>query len=255
MHKKRSKRGKKKLIDEMIQEEMFEFNEISKKIKKEQNIISGNPTLSLSKPRNERQKKYLQYLNDETVKVITAAGPAGTGKTLFACENAISRFINGEIEKIIITRPVVSADEDIGYLPGDLEDKMDPYMRPLYDIFYNFMHPEQLMRYLKDKSIEIVPLAFMRGRTFKKCWIIADEMQNATCDQTMMLLTRIGTDSKIILTGDPDQHDRKNKVSGLNDFINRSKNYEGKSIKNIYFLNGDIEREPIVKDILNLYDL
>ena len=248
MHKKRADKYE---LDDIIENGYYEYN-ITKKISKKK---KSNKNFYLSEPRNTNQRKYLQYINDNSIKLIIATGPAGTGKTMFPCEIAIQKFMNNDIDKIIITRPVVTADEDIGFLPGDMEDKMEPYMRPLYDIFYKFMHPNNLINYIKEKKIEIVPLAFMRGRTFKNCWIIADEMQNATCEQTMMLLTRIGENSKLILTGDPQQHDRKEKESGLTDFKKKLINYKGNSIKTVEFIRNDIQREPIVKEILDLYNL
>jgi phosphate starvation-inducible protein PhoH and related proteins len=231
----------------------YQINEgINEYYENKVNLIQINNE-QLSKPRNENQKKYSNYLNSDKVKVVLATGPAGTGKTMFPSQKAIQLFMNGDINKIIITRPVVSADEEIGFLPGTLEDKMEPWMRPIYDIFYDFMHPKYLKKCLEEKSIEIVPLAYMRGRTFKNCWIIADEMQNATVSQMKMILTRIGSHSKIIMTGDLEQHDRKSEFSGLDDFMKRCENYKGEGIKTVRFVIGDIEREPIIRDILRLY--
>tara|TARA_Y100000589_G_scaffold322794_1_gene356337 strand:+ start:1646 stop:2398 length:753 start_codon:yes stop_codon:yes gene_type:complete len=245
---KKNRKGKNKYNDvifedmEIYSETRFETNNKFKK------------SHSYSIPKNISQKTYLDHLKNETVKIIIASGPAGTGKTMFACEQGIKRLLNGEIEKLIITRPAIAADEEIGYLPGTLEDKMEPWVRPIYDVLYNFISPSYLKDLLKEHVIEIVPLAYMRGRTFKDSWIIADEMQNATISQTKMLLTRIGNNSKMILTGDLEQHDRKNDDSGLSDFISKIQKYTGNSIKHIAFQIKDIEREAVVKDILKLYN-
>ena len=245
---KKNRKGKNKYNDvifedmEIYSETRFETNNKFKK------------SYSYSIPKNISQKTYLDHLKNETVKIIIASGPAGTGKTMFACEQGIKRLLNGEIEKLIITRPAIAADEEIGYLPGTLEDKMEPWVRPIYDVLYNFISPSYLKDLLKEHVIEIVPLAYMRGRTFKDSWIIADEMQNATISQTKMLLTRIGNNSKMILTGDLEQHDRKNDDSGLSDFISKIQKYTGNSIKHIAFQIKDIEREAVVKDILKLYN-
>ena len=135
---------------------------------------------------------------------------AGTGKTLFATEFGMKNFLMNNVEKIIFTRPSVSVDEDLGYLPGTLEEKMAPWVRPIYDIIYRFINPKEVTQLVEDKVIEISPLGYMRGRTFKNAWIIADEMQNSTVAQMKMLLTRLGENSRLIITGDLEQHDRKN---------------------------------------------
>lgn len=209
--------------------------------------------------RNEKQKKYMNYLYDQNVSCIFSVGPAGTGKTMICCHVAIQKLKKGEIDKIVITRPAVSVDEDHGFLPGDIEEKMEPWLRPIYDVFYKFYPPHQVKSLIKKQVIEICPLAFMRGRTFDNCWIIADEMQNATQSQMMMLLTRIGADSKIIITGDLNQHDRGFDSNGLKDFMLRYDSYsdekkeEMNDIQVIKFQDGDIERNPVIKTILGMY--
>ena len=258
MPKKGKKYKKKNEIDDYIEEELFNYFDFkslnyNNYVEKKEEIICVDES-TLTKPKNENQKQYYDFLNNNDIKVILATGPAGTGKTMMPSERAILNLLNNKIGKIIITRPVVTADEEIGFLPGDLNDKMAPWMRPIYDMFHQFMTPDKLQKYIAEEKIEIVPLAFMRGRTFKNSFIIADEMQNATCSQMKMILTRIGKNSKIIITGDLEQHDRVKDKSGLEDFINRIKNYEGIGIKHIEFFAKDIEREQIVRDILNLYD-
>ena len=208
-----------------------------------------------SKPRNESQKKFLNYLKNKDYKIIIASGPAGTGKTLFGIEQGVKNYINGNFEKLIFTRPVVSVDEDLGYLPGTIEDKMAPWIRPIYDILYNFMSPKEVESLLIEKVIEISPLGFMRGRTFKNCWIVADEMQNSTVSQMKMLLTRIGENSRLIITGDCEQHDRKNEINGLEDFLGKIKGRRSGSISSVEFDKCDIEREEVVKEVLEIYEI
>lgn len=205
-------------------------------------------------PRNESQKRFLTSLKKENFKIVLASGPAGTGKTLFGIEQGIKNYINGNYEKIIFTRPVVSVDEDIGYLPGTLEDKMAPWVRPIFDILYNFVSPKEVEGLISEKIIEISPLGFMRGRTFKNSWIVADEMQNSTVSQMKMLLTRIGENSRLIITGDCEQHDRKYEINGLEDFLNKMKGRRSSSISSVEFDKCDIEREEVVKEVLEIYE-
>lgn len=206
-----------------------------------------------SKPRNATQWKYVRELEKKTNKIIIATGPAGTGKTLFGTEYGIKHFLMGDFEKLIFTRPAVSADEDLGYLPGTLEDKMAPWVRPIYDILHTFVSPSEVTQLLESKSIEIAPLAYMRGRTFKNTWIVADECQNTNVNQFKMLLTRIGENSRMVITGDLDQHDRHDEINGLADFLEKLHRGRSKSISNIEFGKDDIEREEVIKDVLDIY--
>ena len=185
--------------------------------------------------------------------MVFAVGPAGTGKTMLACYAAIQGLNDDSFKKIVLTRPAVSVEEDIGYLPGTLEEKMDPWTRPIMDIFAEFYSQVQIASMIKEKIIEICPLAYMRRRTFKNSFIIADEMQNSTPNQMKMLLTRIGDDSKMVITGDLRQHDRKYDENGLKDIYERIKDRTHKRIECITFEHTDIERSPIVKDILDIY--
>ena len=203
-------------------------------------------------PKNENQKKYNRVLYSNKP-MIFATGPAGTGKTMLACYAAINGLNDDAYNKIILTRPTVSVEEDIGYLPGTLEEKMDPWTRPILDIFSEFYTQNQIQYMLKEKTIEICPLAYMRGRTFKTAYIIADEMQNSTPNQMKMLLTRIGENSKMVITGDLNQHDRKYEENGLKDIFEKLNNKTYKRIECITFDHEDIERSPIVKDILDIY--
>ena len=209
------------------------------------------------KPKNNSQSKLVAYLNDETKKIVIATGPAGTGKTLFATQVAIRGFLLGIYDKIIFTRPSVSVDEDLGFLPGTLEDKMAPWMRPLYDILYAHITPKEVAQLIEDKVIEICPLGFMRGRTFKNCCIIADECQNTSPHQMKLLLTRIGENCRVFITGDLEQCDRRahddSSKNGLEDFLDKIKGKRSESISSVEFGIGDVEREEIVKEILEIY--
>jgi len=204
-------------------------------------------------PKNGSQRDYHNLLSQKTKKIVVATGPAGTGKTLFATELGVKNFLLGNIEKLIFTRPSVSVDEDLGYLPGTLEEKMAPWVRPIYDILYQFINPKDVITLLEEKVIEIAPLGFMRGRTFKNCWIVADEMQNSSVSQMKMLLTRLGENTRLVVTGDLDQHDRHEELNGLDDFLNKFKGKRSSSITSVEFDNADIQREEVVKEVLEIY--
>ena len=204
-------------------------------------------------PKNDHQKDYNRVLYSMNKPMVFAVGPAGTGKTMLACYAAISGYNDKTFKKIILTRPVVSVEEDIGYLPGTLEEKMDPWTRPIMDVFSEFYSQGDIQYMIKEKIIEICPLAYMRGRTFKDSFIIADEMQNSTPNQMKMLLTRIGEGSKMVVTGDPKQHDRKYEDNGLIDICSKLDGKRTKRIEYIKFEFSDIERSPIVRDILEIY--
>ena len=209
-------------------------------------------------PKSSNQKKYIQHLNDEKVDLILAVGPAGTGKTLFACLHAISLLKSGSIRKIILTRPVIPVEEDIGFLPGNIVKKMDPWTKPIFDLFLEYFSKTEIDNYIHNNVIEISPLAYMRGRTFKNSFIIADEMQNSSPNQMKMLTTRIGIESKMVITGDLNQSD-KYENNGLYDLIKKINNYDETSeiINNIKIINlekEDIERSDIVKKIINIYN-
>jgi phosphate starvation-inducible PhoH-like protein len=206
-----------------------------------------------TKPKNERQEQYAHLLKAKSKKIVVATGPAGTGKTLFATEAGVRNFLNGTYEKLIFTRPSVSVDEDLGYLPGTLEEKMAPWVRPIYDVLYNFISPKEVSALMEEKIIEISPLGYMRGRTFKNCWIVADEMQNSTMSQMKMLLTRLGENSRLIITGDLEQYDRPNELNGLEDFLDKFKGKRSSSISSFEFQRTDIQREDVVKEVLEIY--
>lgn len=216
-------------------------------------------------PKTENQIKYVYQLSNENNTIIIALGPAGTGKTLFACSEAIKQLKFGMVNKIIITRPLVTVEEDLGFLPGNINKKMDPWTRPIFDIFLEVFSQREIDVMVINNIIEISPLAYMRGRTFKNAFIIADEMQNSSPNQMMMLTTRIGVNSKMVITGDLKQTDKGNN-SGLSDFVNRFELYKkydteskrdkkesDKNIEVIYLGKSDIERNPIVKKIIDIY--
>lgn len=204
-------------------------------------------------PKNSSQTQYTNLLKNKHKKIVVANGPAGTGKTMFATEYGIRYFMTNMYEKLIFTRPSVSVDEDLGYLPGTLEEKMAPWIRPIYDILYRFMTPKEVTQLLEDKVIEIAPLGYMRGRTFQNAWIVADEMQNSTVAQMKMLLTRLGENSRLVVTGDLEQHDNVCEVNGLEDFLERFKGKRSGSISSFEFERDDIQREEVVKEVLEIY--
>ena len=203
-------------------------------------------------PRNKNQETYLQKLQDDRKNIVFAIGPAGTGKTLLAVLNGIKLLQDGVIDKIIVTRPAVSVDEDIGFLPGTLNEKMAPWTRPIFDVLGEYYQTKEIAAMLEDGIIEISPLAYMRGRTFKNAYIIADEMQNATQNQMKMLLTRLGENSTMVVTGDLAQADRL-KDNGLIDFIGKIEGRKTQHIDVVRFDHRDIERHKAVAEVLNLY--
>lgn len=204
-------------------------------------------------PKGASQEEFWLALNNFNHKLVFGIGPAGTGKTMLACCAAIDALQNHNYKKIIITRPTVSVEEDLGFLPGSLEEKMDPWLRPLLDIFSEYYTSNTISWMLKEKILEISPLAFMRGRTFNDSYIIADEMQNSTVNQMKCLLTRIGNNSKMIVTGDLNQHDCKFKENGLKDITSRIKGKNYKRIHVTEFSAKDVQRSSIVKDVLEIY--
>ena len=203
-------------------------------------------------PRNRNQEQYVLQLLDETKDIVFGIGPAGTGKTLLAVQVAVKLFKEGQIDKIIVTRPAVSVDEDLGFLPGTLEQKMAPWTRPIFDVLREYFNAREIEGMIEEGIIEIAPLAYMRGRTFKNSFILADEMQNATQNQMKMLLTRLGEGSMMAVTGDLAQADRL-KDNGLIDFTDRLAAANLSHIDIVNFGQGDIERHEAVKEVLKIY--
>ena len=205
-------------------------------------------------PKSLNQETYIDLLQNDQRLIVFASGPAGTGKTMLAVLAALKAFRAGECSKIIITRPAVGVDdEQHGFLPGTLNQKMEPWTRPIFDIVEEYYKPQEVTRLLDDKLIEIAPLAHMRGRTFKNSWIIADEMQNATPSQMKMLLTRLGENSKMVVTGDTQQADRRAKDNGLLDFQRLYRDFKSQYIAGVEFAVKDVRRHPAVAEVLKLY--
>jgi phosphate starvation-inducible protein PhoH and related proteins len=203
-------------------------------------------------PRNKHQEHYLRLLQDDSKNIVFAVGPAGTGKTLLAVQNGIKLLQEGVVDKIIVTRPAVSVDEDLGFLPGTLNEKMAPWTRPIFDVLGEYYDQKTIENFLYEGIVEISPLAYMRGRTFKNAYIVADEMQNATQNQVKMLLTRLGENSKMVVTGDLAQADRL-KDNGLIDFIQRIEDKKYQHIDIVRFDQKDIERHEAVREVLEIY--
>lgn len=202
-------------------------------------------------PRSYNQAVYLDAI--EKYELVFGIGPAGTGKTYLAVAQALKAVLTHKKRKLIITRPVVEADESLGYLPGDLEQKIQPYLRPIYDSIESIISQEIFKKLLENRTIEIAPLAYMRGRTFSRCFIILDEAQNTTMKQMLMFLTRIGEDSQAIITGDITQTDLPKKTkSGLVHAAETLKTIP--EIRFIYFKKHDIVRSPLVKKIIRAYE-
>jgi phosphate starvation-inducible protein PhoH len=230
-----------------------------RRIKRQSNIIkfedhiaekihTANPVA-----RTPQQQEYLDLLMQYDKRIIVALGPAGTGKTMLATCRAIQRMQKGEIDKIVITRPASSVDEEHGFLPGDLRQKMEPWTRPILDVFESHYFPQQIEEMMYRGQLEIAPLAYMRGRTFNDSMIIGDEMQNSTPSQIKMLMTRLGRGSSMVITGDTRQSDRMTD-NGLIDF---RRIYEGwanpEYVKFIELTKADVQRHPAVTEILSMY--
>jgi phosphate starvation-inducible PhoH-like protein len=209
-------------------------------------------------PKSENQKVYYAAVNNPEIPIVLGVGAAGTGKTLFALTAAINALKTGKIQKIVLTRPIVPVDEEeLGFLPGDLKNKMAPWTQPMFDIFLEYYSKMALDLMVKEGVIEISPLAFMRGRTFKKCFVIADEMQNSSPNQMMMLTTRIGTDTRLFITGDLAQTDREG-TNGLTDFVVRARKPDSLVdqglVKIVNFGAEDVERSMIVNRVVEMYN-
>lgn len=203
-------------------------------------------------PRSAGQIGYMQQLaRDE---LIFALGPAGTGKTYLAVAQAVSQLVSGSVQRLILSRPAVEAGERLGFLPGDMKDKVDPYLRPIYDALYDCMLPEQVERRIASGEIEIAPIAFMRGRTLADAFVILDEAQNTTREQMKMFLTRFGQNSRMVICGDPRQVDIPggDRLSGLVDAVERLEGVEGIAVSR--FGAGDVVRHPIVGRIVAAYE-
>lgn len=205
----------------------------------------------LIEPRTDAQKAYVRALFDN--ELAFGIGPAGTGKTYLAVAVGVNMFLAGHVDKIILSRPAVEAGERLGFLPGDMKDKVDPYMQPLYDALNDFLPGKQLAKLMEEKQIEIAPLAFMRGRTLARAFVVLDEAQNATSMQMKMFLTRLGEGSRMVITGDRTQVDLPRGVqSGLKDAERLLQSIP--SISFSYFTSADVVRHPLVAKIIQAYD-
>ena len=232
----------------------------ARKYQPDSNVLSFNTYVQQRKtvslvPRSLKQEEYVNNLLDPDKTIVFATGPAGTGKTMLGVLAAIKAFKAGTVEKIIITRPAVGVDDEKhGFLPGTLNEKMEPWTRPIFDVIKEYYSPKEVAYMLETEVIEISPLAYMRGRNLKKAFIIADEMQNSSVNQLLMLLTRISDGSRLVVTGDLDQVDRQfAKTNGLIDFFAKFEGYKGDAIGATRFEVQDVQRHPIVTEILNLY--
>jgi|SaaInlStandDraft_5_1057022.scaffolds.fasta_scaffold01389_6 phosphate starvation-inducible protein PhoH and related proteins len=248
------------LMSLLLSSMIYSTVSFNKNLLKVRNLRQFSSKMNEIIPKTNQQIKYDEFLNNPQIKLIVGNGPAGTGKTLIACKNAIKQYQLNKVDKIVITRPIITVDEDIGFLPGDINDKMNPWTLPIFDVFREYFDSTEIKYMVTENKIEIVPLGFMRGRTFKNSFIIADEMQNSSPTQMLMLLTRIGENSKMAITGDLNQSDIKS-VNGFHDLIVKlNKQYEDdyyKMIKDkmaiVNFKNGDIMRSDIVSKILEIY--
>lgn len=219
------------------------------------NLFMSNVPVSSKKrfivPKTETQREYIEAIKNYDI--VIGIGPAGTGKTYLAVAMAVNAFLKKQVARIVLARPAVEAGEKLGFLPGDIEEKVSPYLRPLYDALFDMMEPEKVAKYLERGIIEIAPLAFMRGRTLNDSFIILDEAQNTTSEQMKMYLTRLGFNSKTVITGDITQIDLPaGKLSGLVEAERILKGIEG--IKFIYFTEKDVVRHRLVQEIIRAYE-
>jgi len=230
----------------MNESKTIDFNQANFKIK------NRRPVNIFAQTKN--QQVYLDYLNDPEKEIVVVSGPAGTGKTYLAMLTAIKQLREGQCDKIVLTRPAVTVDDEKhGFLPGDLQEKMEPWVKPLLDILKEYYTSKDIKHMFEEEIIEITPLAFCRGRTFKNSWIILDEAQNASPNQFKMLMTRIGENSKIVITGDIEQTDRKTCQNGLLDLKNKLNKMLVPGLVTFEFNYTDIRRHHIIEHIINLY--
>ncbi len=256
-----------KLYDRLESGKPVEFADIDREIRMGGDQANGNETdqmemfgrgpveiktrKKLIEPRTDAQKAYVKSLFKN--ELAFGIGPAGTGKTYLAVAVGVNMFINGQVDRIILSRPAVEAGEKLGYLPGDMKDKVDPFMQPLYDALNDFLPGKQVAKLIEEKRIEIAPLAFMRGRTLSNAFVVLDEAQNATTMQMKMFLTRLGEGSRMVITGDRSQVDLPRGVmSGLRDAERLLKGIPAISFN--YFTAKDVVRHPLVAAIIEAYD-
>ncbi len=205
-------------------------------------------------PRSLNQEKYIISLLDDSTDVVVVSGPAGTGKTYLAMVAAIKALRVGECERIILTRPAVGVDDEKhGFLPGDINQKMEPWTRPLLDVLREYYNIKEITHMLAEQIVEIAPLAFCRGRNFKDSWVVLDEAQNCTPSQMKMIMTRIGQGSKLVISGDIEQTDRRTNDNGLLDLISRLEKHNVPGLSACKFELKDVQRHKIIEHVLNMY--
>ncbi len=242
------KKTDKKVLEEEDVKSIYYF-ESEKTLETSDDVIIKTPKKNIF-ARTEKQKKYIKNL--QTSNIVFSLGPAGTGKTFLAVAVAVSKLMSGEVNKIILSRPAVEAGENLGFLPGDLKEKIDPYLIPLYDSLYELVGYEKMQKKIDDGTVEIAPLAFMRGRTLKDSFVILDEAQNATDTQIKMFLTRLGKNTTMVVNGDPSQIDLpSSKSSGLLKSVNILDDID--EIKITRFESSDVQRHPLVTKIIDAY--
>lgn len=228
----------------------------SSSIRGPRELVAGSSRIYA--PRNDKQRKYIELLEMERPCIVIGHGTAGTGKTKLAVEVGVQKLINKEVERMIVTRPAVAVDEEQhGFLPGTLEQKMKPWLSPVLDTLSGHFSSLQIERMIETRMLEIAPLTYMRGRTFENCWIVVDEAQNMTKSQMLMMLTRMGKGSKLVFTGDPCQHDRRyNRESGLIHFLEllEYEDLQHPDIRVVEFTDTDVERHHMIPHILRMYN-
>ena len=243
MSRNRAQKAQNKRMNQAV-ENTISFSQAPKAVPRRIDLI----------PRTRNQERLVLALQDPATHIVVTVGPAGTGKTYLAMVAAVKALRQGECDRIVMTRPAVGVEgEQHGFLPGNLVAKMEPWTRPLLDVMREFYRPQDIVTMIEDQVVEIAPLAFMRGRTFKNSWIIADEMQNATPAQAKMLMTRIGQNSKIVITGDVEQADRSNGDNGLMDLCQRLRAHPVTGMEVCALEARDVQRHKIIGDVLKLY--
>ena len=244
MSRNRATKAQNKRMNQAVVENTISFTQALKAAPRRINLV----------PRTRNQEQLVLALQDDAQHIVVTVGPAGTGKTYLAMLAAVQALRSGECDRIVLTRPAVGVEgESHGFLPGDLNQKMEPWTRPLLDVMREYYRAQDIVTMIQDQVVEIAPLAFMRGRTFKNSWIIADEMQNATPAQAKMLMTRIGQNSRIVITGDVEQADRSNGDNGLMDLCARLQSRPVSGIAVCELTARDVQRHPIIGSVLKLY--
>lgn len=244
MSRNRAAKAQNKRMNQAVVENTISFSQAPKAAPRRIDLV----------PRTRNQERLVLALQDDAQHIVVTVGPAGTGKTYLAMLAAVQALRSGDCDRIVLTRPAVGVEgESHGFLPGDLNQKMEPWTRPLLDVMREYYRAQDIATMIQDQVVEIAPLAFMRGRTFKNAWIIADEMQNATPAQAKMLMTRIGQNSRIVITGDVEQADRSNGDNGLMDLCERLQSRPVSGIAVCELTARDVQRHPIIGSVLKLY--